>query len=171
MVENRQKLKLKNIYIDPIQWDMLGEKVGSLNRSAWIRQRIDEELKVPDDPELLKAERIKQEKYLDTLKEKENRIISKREEIIENQGDLKTRMKRAMRRVRKNIKDNSIHTKTRNIERYEIGLDLLKEIGIKYEIDYEELQKEVIAKINVKFVRIHDVGITESGKSLSEYLR
>jgi hypothetical protein len=169
MAETEGNLKIVNMYLDPIQWEMLGQKVGDRNRSAWIRQKIEEELRIPDDIELLEEEEAKLGRHLKTITTKREALESKQESVRETKGDLKTRMKKAMRMVRKNLKEPTRLQKKHGYKGYEFGKDKIKEIAHRYDIDYDELEREIIGRIEVRLIAFHDNKIVQTEQTSDSY--
>lgn len=167
LVDNMSKLVMKNIYIDPTDWELLGDKVGDRGRSDFIRRKIREEVCIPDDLEGLREERKKTEKKLDVIKSKEDKIMKTREEQISRLGEIGDREEQAKELINNILEENTkiapenwsdellAERGQSRIEKL-ISKKEIKEITDMLEIDFDNMLSWTESQTHVKIVKAKD---------------
>lgn len=167
LVDNMSRLVMKNIYIDPTDWELLGDKVGDRGRSDFIREKIREEVCIPDDLEGLAEERKKTEKKLDVIKSKEDKIMKTREEQISRLGEIGDREEQAKELINNILEENTkiapenwsdellAERGQSRIEKL-ISKKEIKEITDMLEIDFDNMLSWTESQTHVKIVKAKD---------------
>jgi len=167
LVDNMSKLVMKNIYIDPTDWELLGDKVGDRGRSDFIRRKIREEVCIPDELEGLREERKKTEKKLDVIKSKEDKIMKTREEQISRLGEIRDREEQAKELINNILEENTkiapenwsdellAERGQSRIEKL-ISKKEIKEITDMLEIDFDNMLSWTESQTHVKIVKAKD---------------
>lgn len=160
------KLVLRQIYLDIVEWEQLGEKVGKNMRSQWIREQIHEMVKLPDErkalEEKLKQTDLMKQKLTDKLVDMNQR---EREEL-ETLGNQSDRMDKAIKEADKIISTQTTLSKETKTHVPMIGLDQIKEISDNFKVNREELEDILRAYNELEILKYGGAGTKETTDSV-----
>jgi len=170
MAEKFEGMRIKPILLDVKEWEQLGEKVGEKGRSAWIRNAIHEEVKLPDDIKVLNVIEDDLFSQLERVQNRKASILEKQETAVKTIEEGKTVFETAVEECKKLIVEEHKQFKTKTIDRKELGIDIIEEQADLYQISKDDLEAKLRTIEDLKIIKTQKVPIPkETGKTLESY--
>jgi hypothetical protein len=160
------KLVPRQIYLDIVEWEQLGEKIGKNARSQWIREQIHEMVKLPDEKAAIEQRLEETDLTRQKLKEKLSVIQQREQREFEELGNKSDRMDKAIREAEKLIsKQKTINRETMDKVPM-IGQDQIKEISENFKVDADDLLDILRAYEELEILKYGNAGTHDTKDSV-----
>ena len=160
------KLVPRQIYLDIVEWEQLGEKIGKNARSQWIREQIHEMVKLPDEKAAIEQRLEETDLTRQKLKEKLSVIQQREQREFEELGNKSDRMDKAIREAEKLIsKQKTINRETMDKVPM-IGQDQIKEISENFKVDADDLLDILRAYEELEILKYGNTGTHDTKDSV-----